>query len=79
MKATAIVFTLMAATATSETPAEPAMTPPKDAQTALARHPTETDTSAAATDPVFYVNISWLKYQIMFAKVYFSEKVECKN
>lgn len=49
------------------------MIPPKGAQTALARHPTETDTSVAATEPVLYVNMSWLN-QITFANVCFCEK-----
>lgn len=55
------------------------MIPPKGAQTALARHPTETDTSVAATEPVLYVNMCWLN-QIMFVLMYISvKKVECKN
>jgi hypothetical protein len=36
------------------------MIPPRDAQTALARHPMETDTSVAATELVLYVTyITW--------------------
>lgn len=57
---------------TSETPAEAAMIPPKDVQTALANHPTETDTSAVATGPALYVNISKLKTRsclLMFISV----------
>ena len=51
----------------------------KDVQTALARPPTETDTSAVVTGPVLYVNVHSLKYLIMFANIYSCEKVECKG
>jgi hypothetical protein len=45
----------------------------KDVQTALARHPTETDASADATGPVLYVDALSLKYLMMFANLCFRE------
>ncbi|KAJ5969983.1 hypothetical protein N7501_006231 [Penicillium viridicatum] len=84
MKVTAILFTLMAATAVSASALDKrdaggAGYDPAQRRTNSPCAVSNGDTSAAATEPVLYVDISWLKYQIMFANVYFCEKVECKN
>jgi hypothetical protein len=51
----------------------------KDVPTVLVNPRTETGISAVVTGQVWYVNISRLEYQVIFANVYSCEKVQCKG
>lgn len=59
-------------------PAEAVMAMTKDVQTALASPRTAIATSAVATEPVWYVNITKLIAKI-FTNLNCREKVECKS